>query len=407
MTAPWIDPMQQYPPGLLAPAPPVLPPVPYAPKPSIVDRVAARLFPTGAYRGLLDSGAQQQLGQQGLQRLSANLLQAGGASPYQRGTLANIGAALGASQMSFPEMAQQALQLQAYRAQQAEAGAIAAVGKNHPIMPGMSRDAIYQNQLAILNDLMTIPGGAAIAEKWAPVIAATKPDKAGEPQHLTGVVDTRLKSPTLGQVGDFIIPYPGAPRDEWTFVKGKPDTTNQAAKPTPQQGQQAEFGAAAISAWQQIEKARTDDPNVETEVGQIMASPAFAKAVPFFHNAGDAVQALQKAGASAGAQRYMRAKWAFLDNIIRTRIPGGRMSGQYLSQVAQEMMPSLDVEGNMQMRANELQSILTAQGESGYDLNPSLWNNAVRRHGVAGVDLQALLSGQSGDARMNQIRARY
>lgn len=224
-----LDPMQQYPGGLLAPAsPPPMPPAPYAPKPSIVDRVAARLFPTGAYQGLLDPQAQQGLQRQGLMNLSTNLLQAGGAAPYQRGTLANIGASL--QGVNFPEMAQQALQLQNYRSQQQDQQLIAAAGARHPAQPGENRSQAYDRITAILSDIISIPGGDAIAAKLAPVLAALKPDKLSEPQQIRDIVDTRLGSPTIGQSGTFLIPFPGAPRETWSFIKGEPKV-GAAAKP--------------------------------------------------------------------------------------------------------------------------------------------------------------------------------
>src|SRR5438132_401011 len=63
---------------------PVAPPVPYAPKPSVVDRVLGRLFPTA---GLADQGTQA-VRHQGLLELGARLMAGGGPSPVKRGTLA-------------------------------------------------------------------------------------------------------------------------------------------------------------------------------------------------------------------------------------------------------------------------------------------------------------------------------
>src|SRR6266550_125281 len=148
-------------------------------QPSILDRVVGRLFPTAQYTGLLDPDAQRGIQQQGLLGLGAGLLQAGAPHPYQMGTLGNIGAALQQNQMSFPQMANQALQIQAYRSQLAQQQAVAQVAAAHPAKPGETREQLYDRQVSMLNDLMTIPCGAAIAEKYAPVLAATKPDKSG------------------------------------------------------------------------------------------------------------------------------------------------------------------------------------------------------------------------------------
>jgi hypothetical protein len=381
--------------GLLAPAQQGYNPL-TARQPSIVDRVLGRLFPAGQYAGLLDPTAQRGLQRQGLLSLGSSLLQAGGPQAYQGGTLANIGGALQQSQMNFPLMAHQALQIQAYKGQQQEQQAIADVAKEYPITPGMSREDMYTRASAILQRLLTIPGAARLAEQMAPAVAAMKP---ATPDRARWSFQTVMEGgePVLYRV------------NEDTGVKyrvgvGKPTAEQRI---TPKQTEHAEFGAGALAAWKTVEGIRQKNPGVEQEVGKIMTSPAFVSAIPGFRHSSDAVLALQKAGASQDAQNYMRAKWPFLDNIIRTRIPGGRMNGQYMTQVAQEFMPSLDTEANAQMRNNEIQAILTAQGESGYDESPTVWNNAVKRHGVGGLDLQAILQGGGMDRRLNSLQNRY
>jgi hypothetical protein len=382
-------------------------PMPFARQPSILDRLSARLFPMGAYTGLLDPQAQQGLQHQSLLGLGTSLLQQSGPSPYRIPFGAAIGNALQQSQVNFPQMAQQALQIQAYKSQQAEQQAVAQVAAKHPAIAGETPQQRYDRQLAMVTDLMTIPGGAAIAEKYAPVLAATKPDKATagrEPMRIPDTRDNVIGSPTHGLVGTTLLD-PDTHQRVGFIPQEQKDPT--AIKPTNDNLQKAEFGAAALAAWQPLEKLRTQNPGVEAEVGKIMAAPAFVTAIPGFRSAGDAVAALQKAGASTAAQNYMRAKWAFLDNVVRTRFAGARLSGAVLAQMGQEFMPSLDPGANEQVRNNELQAMLTAQGQSGFDANPQLWRNAVKRHGVSGVDLQALLAGGSGDTQLNAIRDRY
>lgn len=147
-------------------------------QPSILDRLAARLFPSGAYTGLLSPADQQQAQRQSLMNVGTSLLQQSGPSPYRIPLGAAIGNALQQGQASFPQMAEHALQLQAYRSQIAQQQAVAQVAAKHPAQPHETPQQLYDRQVAMLNDLMTIPGGAAIAEKYAPVLAATKPDKA-------------------------------------------------------------------------------------------------------------------------------------------------------------------------------------------------------------------------------------
>lgn len=377
-----------------------LAPPPYARKPSIVDRVLGRFFPTAQYTGLLDPEAQQGLRQQGLLNLGANLLQAGGASPDQRGTLANIGSSI--QGVNFPQMAEHAVQLQAYRQEQAAKQAVGQIVARHPATPGEDRQGAYDRLTAIASEVAGV--SPELGARFAPLLQALKPDRPAAGRNLMQVegVDYRPGSPTFGKSGHWLVDAETGNRVR--FEQGPAAT---AAKIPPKQRENAEFGTAAMAAWRDVDRIRTQNPGVEVEVGKILTSPAFVQAVPGFRHASDAVLAIQKAGGSAAAQNYMRAKWPFLDNIIRTRIPGGRMNGQYLAQVAQEFMPGLDVEGNNQMKLNEIQAMLTAQGEAGFDENPDVWNAAAKRHGVQTLDLQSILQGGGTDSRINRMQARY
>lgn len=212
-------------------------------------------------------------------------------------------------------------------------------------------------------------------------------------------------SGTGRQVGKWVSDAPTAGTPQTV-----PGLVHQAAdqnKPTPHQRDTAEFGAGALAAFQQVDKIRQQNPGVEEEVGRILTTPQFVQAIPGFKSAADMASALQKAGASPAAQTYMRAKWSEMDNVIRTRIPGGRMSGALFTQMGNEFLPALDAQANGQIRTNELQAIATAQGEAGFDDNPDIWNAAAKRHGVGGVNVGDLLSGGSGDNRLNDIRKRY
>jgi len=127
-------------------------PLPYARKPSIVDRVLGRLFPTAQYAGLLDPEQQQGLQRQGLLNVGLNLLQAGGRSAHQQGTLANIGAAI--QGVNFPEMAQQALALQTLRQQKQETQQVTDLQQQSAKI-----DDPAERIRALLADVATLPGG--------------------------------------------------------------------------------------------------------------------------------------------------------------------------------------------------------------------------------------------------------
>lgn len=175
-------------------------------------------------------------------------------------------------------------------------------------------------------------------------------------------------------------------------------------RPTPQSRGQAEFGTAGLAAFQDRDQVRQTTPGVEEEVGKIVATPTFAKAIPFFHSAEDAARIAAQGGASPAAQHYIRASYSLIDNIGRSRYTGGRVSGPLLQQLWGEVMPSLDVAANDQIRRNVIQNLISAQGQSGYDEDPSYWNKAAKRHGVDQVDLQSLLAGGS---RLSDINQRY
>lgn len=196
-------------------------------------------------------------------------------------------------------------------------------------------------------------------------------------------------------------PVPGV-RGHTKEEPGEHLTAAQQAK----YSQYADFGTQALAGWKAVERERQANPNVEAEVGTILTSPDFAKAIPGFRSSADMVTALQKAKASPAAQRYMRAKWSFYDGIARTRYQG-RVSGPLFAMMGNEFLPGLDTQSNAQMRQNEIQALLSAQGEAGFDDHPEIWGKAAKRHGVDDIDLSGVLSGGTGNSRMSGIRMKY
>lgn len=237
---------------------------PYVPqKVSILDRLMGKLFPTSA---LLDPESAQMVQRQGLRQFGANLMQAGGASPQQRGTLANIGASLGGVDVN--ELTKNALALQAYQRERATNQAIGAAIARHPPQSGEVQADVYKRLTALAGDLAAIPGAEGVLAKLAPVLQAVKPDREGEPQRVTGVVDTRPRSPTLGQTGTFLIPYPGAPREQWTFLR----EGQKEKEPTPAErvaGSQLDAATASVAHMREI--ARRNPNAAKAAVAAIQA----------------------------------------------------------------------------------------------------------------------------------------
>jgi len=136
------------------PSPPVAPPVPYAPKPSVVDRVLGRLFPAP---GLADQGTQA-VRHQGLLELGARLMAGGGPSPVKRGTLANIGTAVGGTLQDLPSIVTQAMQAQAYqKAQQDAAAQDALIASLKPPAPGQDLQAWIESTVGQHPELIKYP----------------------------------------------------------------------------------------------------------------------------------------------------------------------------------------------------------------------------------------------------------
>lgn len=146
---------------------------PYMPmKRSILDRLASRLFPTLA---LMDPQEGQAVGRQGLLQLGTNLLQSGGASPQQAGTLANIGASIAGVDVNA--LTKQAFTLQAYREQQRANKRIAEVAGANAPQDGESPDQTYERIARMVGQLAGTPGTEDLIGKLSNVLAQLRPQR--------------------------------------------------------------------------------------------------------------------------------------------------------------------------------------------------------------------------------------
>ena len=207
MTASWMPWLQQgdpnagsgvafsgMPHGLLAPMG-AGPPQPFMRKPSIVDRVAARLFPMGQYQGLLDPDAQAGVQRQGLMQLGQGLLQQSGPSTQRIGLGQALGNALGG--VNIPEMAHQALQLQAAKAHAARQQELQKLGAGLATSGADPAAVIRQAMPLFLDDPETLKALAEAAKS----LAGTEPRNL---QEVKGI-DNRLGSRTIGQKGTYLL----------------------------------------------------------------------------------------------------------------------------------------------------------------------------------------------------------
>lgn len=170
-------------------------PPPYAKKPSIVDRVLGRLFPTAQYAGLLDPEQQQGLQRQGLLNVGLNLLQAGGPQAQQQGTLANIGSSI--QGVNFPQMAEQALQVQAYRKQQQGQEQIQGIVSKYAAPEGELPAQRFDRLTRLTQALIGVPGAEHLLGPISNFLAQTKPDPADRGTIRAGMVDPKTGRPVL------------------------------------------------------------------------------------------------------------------------------------------------------------------------------------------------------------------
>lgn len=135
-----------------------------------------RLFPVSDYGGLLDPRAIQR---QGLLALGTNLLQAGGRSPNQRGTLANIGSAL--QSVNIPDMVQTAMRMRAaqeqFTTQRDARAALDRIAKKYPPAEGETPDATYARVAKIVGELVGVPGTEDLIGKYSNVLAQLRPQR--------------------------------------------------------------------------------------------------------------------------------------------------------------------------------------------------------------------------------------
>lgn len=262
-------------------------PVPYARKPSIVDRVLGRLFPTAQYTGLLDPEQQQGLQRQGLLNVGLNLLQAGGPSAQQRGTLANIGSSI--QGVNFPEMAQQALQMQAYREQRQGQKQIQGIVSKYAAPANETPEQRFDRLTRLTQDLIGVPGAEHLLGPISNFLAQTKPDPADRGTMRAMNVDPKTGKPVLsGGVPAIVRVF----RDGRTEVIGGAIVPSSASMPSEGERRAGALFTVGEDAYNQLLNAKT--PSL-TDV--------LAAKVPGGFGQG-AVSAQQQLQNQAGAQLY-------------------------------------------------------------------------------------------------------
>lgn len=137
------------------------------------------LFPPQPSAGILTPDDRAILKRNAILQVAASLLQAGGRSPNQRGTLANVGAALAG--LDLPGAMQSALRMRAVTDElQQRASARAAlqdIVARHPAMPGEDRDQKFNRLTDIVIEAAGVPGLEDWIGKTSNVLAQLRPPR--------------------------------------------------------------------------------------------------------------------------------------------------------------------------------------------------------------------------------------
>ena len=288
-------------------------PPPFVKKPSIVDRVAARLFPEDQYAGLLDNGTGLQ--REALTRLGLGLLSQSG--PHPQGTGPNLGQAIaGAYQgVNFPEMAQQAVQLQQYRKQ---TQALTSAAANHPAKPGETPDETYARIAGMVSDLAGQPGTEDLIGKLSNVLAQLRPRAEQR---------TRYAFKTIHENGQ-----------DWIYRINTDDPTDRMkiglASPRPEPGAAAAVGTTAQETRAAAQNALASLNDADAALGEnnandIMPTAAsVARGVESIPGVGGmlrgAMEPIAQHAMTPGQQKYQQAMDQFLHNYASLLPKGGR-----------------------------------------------------------------------------------
>lgn len=203
------------------------------------------------------------------------------------------------------------------------------------------------------------------------------------------------------------------------------DTNDEAprSEPRPPRATEAERRAAAngslaMASWEKVNAIATDPKanaesqkkgfaTVADEVGHVLNTDQFAKLfkLPFFSPA-DAVKAAVTAGATPGAQRYIRDHFGMIEGIIAGKVAGARLSGPIIQLYSAGLTPGLDVEGNKTLPQSQLQQILVLKGLVDPE-HADLWKDALHRMGVKRDPEDILSAGSAGEDKLSKWEDQY
>lgn len=287
------------------------------------DRLANLLVPN-QYAGILDPETSRQIGRRGLLDFGLNLLQAGGRSPLQRGTLANIGASL--QNLDIPGAVQSAIRMRAVvdelNQRSSARDALKEIAKRHPMLPGASREDKYNQLVDMVTEASGVPGLEDWVGKMSNVLAQTRPQKQGrlirsiERDETTGRPMVVFRDAESGEV----VKEGGEAQGLTEYQIQQLQLQRAAAdRADSNELKDAALGANMAASHLAMKAIEDADPQAVEEVSTLVRSGRVAAATPV---AGPLLDEAIRAGKAPVLSPAARQLLANLNSFVAAAVPG-------------------------------------------------------------------------------------
>lgn len=281
------------------------------------------LFPRQPSAGILTPEDQAMIKRNTLLQVAAGLLQAGGRSPNQRGTLANIGSALAG--IDLPGATQSALRMRAAVDELNERAnarqAYADISRRNPVIPGENAEQRFNRISNIVSELIGVPGSEDLVGKLSNVLAQLKPAKQGRlirsvELDENGKPTAVFRDPETGEVV-----MQGGETQGLTLYQMEQLQLQRAAadRADSMELQQAALGANMARAHIAMRRIEDSNPGAVEEVAAIVRGGRVAGAVPVVGPVLDEAIRAGKAPALSPAARQLLAS---LNSFVAAAVPG-------------------------------------------------------------------------------------
>lgn len=279
------------------------------------------LRPRQPSAGILTPEDQASIKRNALLHIAAGLLQAGGRSPNQRGTLANIGSVL--EGIDLPGATMSALRMRAavdkLNQESNARTALQDITARHPAMPGEDREQKFSRLTDIVTEAAAVPGLEDWIGKMSNVLAQLRPPKQGRlipSVEIVNGVPTRLfRDPETGEV----VKEGGEVQGLTEYqIQQLQLQRNAADRADTSELKAASIGANMASSHLAMKAIEDTDPQAVEEVAAVVRGGRVAGAVPVVGPLLDEAIRAGKAPALSPAARQLLAN---LNSFVAAAVP--------------------------------------------------------------------------------------